>query len=450
MTGAISFAGLASGIDSGKIVDQLVAAARQPIRRLEQKQAVLDGRARRLGTLSSKLADLGKAAAALASPEKAAPVTATSSNESVFTVRGTGGGSPARYSVQVTSLATADRYYADAVAARNQTGLFGTGSLSIQVGSGTAVSVDVTGTDTLDSLASKINASGAGVTASILNTGSGYRLQIGGSQTGAANALTLTETGTTLGLNNPGNRVVTASDAVVQIDGFAVTRSSNEISGAIPGVTLDLRKTSAVGTTETVEVARDQGSLVERLRSFVNAFNAVNATIDGESSAPVGTPTKAADSLNGDSTLRTIQGRLRTLVTSPMTGASGAYTSLGSIGIAVQRGGTLALDETKLSRALAADPDAVTNLLGASNGILAKIDTETKAWSDPNTGLLDSRTDAIRAQQRTIDDQIAALERRLDAYDSQLRKQFATLETTMSSLQGQGAQLSAAMGRLSG
>jgi len=176
----------------------------------------------------------------------------------------------------------------------------------------------------------------------------------------------------------------------------------------------------------------------------------VNATIDGESSAPVGTPTKSADSLNGDSTLRTIQGRIRSLATSPMTGATGAYTSLGSIGIAVQRGGTLALDETKLSRALAADPDAVTNLLGGSNGVLAKLNAETKTWTDPNTGLLDARTDAIRVQQRTIDDQIAALERRLDAYDTQLRKQFATLETTMSNLQGQGAQLSAAMGRLTG
>jgi flagellar hook-associated protein 2 len=364
-------------------------------------------------------------------------------------VRGTGGASPARYAVRVVSLASADRYYADPVAARDQTGLFGTGTLGIQVGTGATVNVTVEASDTLDTLASKINAAGAGVTASVLNTGSGYRLQIAGSQTGAASALTLTETGTTLGFGNVGNRAATASDAVVEIDGFTVRRSTNVIDAAIPGVSLDLKKTSPAGTTQEVDVTRDQGSLSDRIKTFVTAFNVVNTAIEGES-ASAGGAAKPADSLSGDSTVRTIQGRLRTLVTSPMVGATGRYTTLASIGVSIQRGGALQLDETKLAAAITADPDAVTRLLGGDTGLMKGLENELDQWTDPATGMIDARTDAVRAQQRAIDDQIAALERRLDAYETQLRRQFSALESTMSGLQGQGAQLQAMMSRLEG
>lgn len=452
MAGGITFSGLASGLDTSAIVDQLVQLARAPITRLQQKKSTLDGRVKRLGTLSTKLGDLQKAAQALSTKEKATPATAKSSDEGVLTVRGTSAASIGRYGVEVVSLASADRYYADSFAARDQTGLFGSGTLSLTVGTAASVDIAVDAGDTLDSLATKINASGTGVTASILNTGSGYRLQIAGSQTGTANALTITELGTSLGFGNTGNHVATASDAVVKVDGFTVTRSTNTIEGALPGVTLDLKKTSTVGSPITVEVARDQASLTDKLKAFVTSWNAVSSTIDGESSAPVGTAgtTKSADTLSGDASVRTIQGRLRSLVTSVVPGISGRYTTLGAIGMAVQRGGTLALDETKLAAALQADPDAVMKVLGGTDGLMAKFDTEIDAWTDPSTGMIDARTDTVRSQQRQIDDQIASLELRLDSYETNLRRQFTALESTMSGLQNQGSQLTAAMSRLNG
>lgn len=445
----ITFSGLATGLDTGAIVDQLVGLAKTPINRLQTKRTTLDGRAKKLASLSSKLGDLAKATTALSTTEKAAPTKATGSDDSVFLTRGTGGASAGRFSIKVVALASADRYYANPVAERNQAGLFGSGTLSLSVGAGAAVDVSVEASDTLDSLASKINASGAGVSASVLNTGSGYRLQIAGSQTGAANAVTITETGPTLGFGSVGNHVATAVDANVEIDGFTVTRPTNTIEGAIPGVTLDLKSTSPVGTTQNVEVARDQGTLVDRLKLVVSSWNIVSSFIDSESAASVTGGVKPSDSLGGDASVRTVQQRLRTIATSPVAGATGRYTTLASLGISVQRTGQLALDETKLAAAIAADPDAVTRVLSGDTGVMSQLNTAIEAWTDPSNGLLDARTDAIRGQQRQIDDQIEALTRRLDAYETLLRNQFTKLETTMSGLNNQGSQITAALQSLS-
>lgn len=445
---AITFSGLASGLDTGSIVDQLVGLAKAPINRLTTQKTTLGNKSKKLASLSTKLGELSKAAVALKTPKDAAPTKAVGSDDSVFTAAGTGGGSVGNFSVKVVSLAASDRYYANPVASRGTGGLFGSGNLRVQVGSAAAIDVAVTATDSLDTVASKINASGAGVTASVINTGSGFRLQVSGSQTGAASAVTLTETGTTFGFGATGNHPSVATDATVEIDGFTITRPTNSIENAIPGVTLTLKKPSPTGTTQSVDVARDSGSLIDKIKSFVTGYNAVSTFISAESSASVTGDAKGADSLNGDSSVRTIQSKLRTLATSSVAGTSGRYTTLGSLGISVQRTGQITLDETKLAAAMAADPDAVTKVLTGTNGVMAKFETTLEAWTNPTTGLIDARTDAISAQQRQIDDQIDRLTRRLDAYESQLRAQFTALESTMSNLQGQSSQLSAALSGL--
>lgn len=446
----ITFSGMAAGFDTQAVVDQLVAAARTPITRLQTQRAGLESKNKKLTSIGSKLGDLAAAAKALGTPEKASPTKASSSDETVVRATGAGVGATGRYDVKVISLAKADRHYGAALAARDAAGLVGAGTLSIAVGAGTAVDVAVEASDTLDSIASKINAAGAGVTASVLSTVDGFRLQIAGIQTGAANALTLTESGTTLGLGGPGGHPVVAADALVEVDGFSVTGPTNTLSGAIPGVTLELEGTSPVGTTQAIEVARDSAAVGERLKSFVAAWNTVTAAVNAESTVVSGVK-KGADSLSGDSSLRTIQSRLRTIATSAVAGATGRYTTLASIGVSVQRDGTLLLDESKLTSAMGADADAVARVLGADGaGVMGRLEDEIEQWRAPATGLLDARATATRSQQRRIDDQVERLERRLDAYESQLRAQFTSLERLMSGMQGQSAQLQAAMGRLEG
>lgn len=441
----ISFSGLASGIDTDSIVSQLVAASRTPITKLTSQKAVLESKQKKITSLASKLGDLATAAKALGTPEKASPTSASSSDESVLRVRGTGIASPGRFGVRVVSMANADRFYGGPLASRDVAGVAGSGTLSIAVGSGAPAAISISATDTLDAIAARITAAGAGVTASVLSTETGFRLQIAGIQTGAANALTISEAGTTLGFGGTDGHPVVASDARVEIDGFAVTSSTNTVSGAVPGVTLELRGTSPTGTTQSIDVSRDATAVTERVRTLVGAWNVTMGQINAESSMVAGV-TKSADSLSGDIALRTVQTRLRSIATAPVAGATGRYTTLGSIGVSIQRDGTFLLDETKLSSAMAADPDAVARVLGSDSGAMSQIDDAVTAWKTPSNGLFDARQTATRNQTKRIDQQVERLQTRLDAYESHLRAKFTALEQVMSGLQGQSAQLAAALG----
>ena len=133
----------------------------------------------------------------------------------------TGGASLGTYEIEVGALAKAGRNYTNGFTSKSQTGLFGTGTLSITVGEDDPVGITVDGTDTLETLVTKINASDARVTAGILFDGSKYRLQISGNETGAANALVFDDGTTTLGLADEGNQLVYSFDAREESTGIA-------------------------------------------------------------------------------------------------------------------------------------------------------------------------------------------------------------------------------------
>lgn len=446
---AISFGGLASGIDTNSIITQLVKLERTPIDTLSQRQTTNTSRKAKWTSLRSKLEDLRTASAALNTASKASPVAVTSSNSSVLTATSSSGGSAGRYDIRVDRLAQASRTYSDAYTSNSQAGLFGTGTLSIQVGTGTAIDVAVDGTDSLDSVAAKINASGAAVQASVLFDGGTYRLQIAGNQTGAANAVTLTESGTSLGVASPANVRQQAVDAQVTIDGFAVTRPTNSLSDVIAGVNLELKDVSPTGTTQRVDVTRDTGALTDKVKKFVDAYNIVNNFINAE--ATYSGVTKGAESLVGDSTVRSLQTRLRSQITSPVGGITGRYSSLAAIGVSLQRDGSLALDSAKLSAAISADPAAVSQVFAKPDtGAMVALDKLVNQYTSTSDGLIGKRVSAIDDANRNITKQMSDLEDRVTKFEDRLRAQFTAMEQTMSRIQNQGSQITSIMNSLSG
>ena len=116
------------------------------------------------------------------------------------------------------------------------------GNLGISVAGGTVKDLAIAATDTLENVAAKINAAGLRVSASVFHDGSEFRLQVNGLDTGEAN--TVAFSGTTLGLDVLANKRQTATDAQIKIDEFTVKRSTNQIVGAMPGVTLNLTATT--------------------------------------------------------------------------------------------------------------------------------------------------------------------------------------------------------------
>jgi flagellar hook-associated protein 2 len=438
-----SFSGLASGIDSASLISGLVGVARQPITRLQKEQSTLNQQAARVDDLRTKLSAFRSAAQALDSTSEVLATKASSADSSIVKVTAGSSSSASSYDILVTSLATATRAYATPVAAKDQTGLFGTGTLALTIG-GTTTNITVDASDTLASVAGKINDADISAVAGLFFDGTSWRLSVNGTETGAANAVTFAESGgLTLGLADPANLVTAAADAVFKVDGFNVTSASNTVSTAIEGLTLELVKASPTATATTVKIERDPSVLETKVNEFVKTYNDVMAAIDAE--APKN-GTARTGALAGDATLRSIQSRLRNLVGQQVTGLTGTYKTLASVGISLSRTGTMSVSASKLTTAATADPAGVAALFaseGAATGVMRSVDDVVEGYVTAGTGVLDTKSKGIRDRARSLADRIDGMELRITKYEETLKKQFTSLEMLVSGLNAQSNQLAA-------
>ena len=438
---AIQLTGL-GGFDSGNVIAQLVGIASKPIQEIDTKKALVDSATSTMSFFSSKLAALKNAATALATPSGFSSMSATSSDGAVV-ASVTGVAASASYDVNVTQLAQVQKTRSNAQASAS-TALNESGALSIKVGSGAEVNVSISATDTLADIATKINQSGARVSASIIDAGGSYRLSVQGLDTGAANAIAFTEEGTlSLGLSSGANTYEAAQDAKVTIDGLVVTRPTNSISDAIQGVTLALKKTTTASAK--VDIAPDSAALKAKLNAFVSAYNDVVKS--GQTIAGYGT-TKAQNSvLAADRGIRRSLDRISSIVTGFVPGGSGDYRSLSTVGIGVSRDGVMSLDADKLEKALTKDPAAVRRLFvtDASSGATGMMKTLADAVDGLITGdagAVKGRIDALSKQSQRLSESRTKKEEYLKEYEQQLRRQFATLDQAMSRYQSMASALS--------
>jgi flagellar hook-associated protein 2 len=432
----ITLSGLASNLDTQTILSSLMKIERIPLDQLNQQQSTTSQAKTSLSTFLSKVTAIRTAAASLSDPNGFRSLTATSSDSGVGASVGAGA-TPGSYSVQVMNLAHEQRTKSNTFASSTDP-LGQSGSLTFAVGANGPVTVNVQSGDSLAAIADNINQSGARVSASVLYDGSQYRLMLRGLDTGAANAIAITESGTTLGLASPANTYQSASDSLVKIDGIDVTRSTNVVSGAIPGVTLTLGKQMA--SAGTINVSSDPNALATKVQALVTAYN--DAVSTGHQLAGYGTSKASNTLLQGDSSIRSTLDRLSQVLGSAVAGATGKYTSLSSVGLSSTSDGTLKLDTAKLSAAVAADPTAVARLFttdssigatGAMGTLVSGIDGLTVG----TTSLLGSRVGSLDKQAEKLADDALKLQARLDARQTALENQFVQLEMMMSNVNAQ-------------
>ncbi|ANM30514.1 hypothetical protein ABI59_14435 [Acidobacteria bacterium Mor1] len=362
---AINFTGLASGIDTRAIIDAIINAERQPIERLREQQAVLGQRKGALDALRNTLQGFEKSLRDLSSSSTFRARTSTVSDETVLSARAGTGAEPGLYDLTVTSLATADKYVSSGLVSPDQ-GLVSDGTITIQSGTNDEISIDVSanaGNNSLESVRDAINAADAGVNAAIVFDGTDYLLSVRATETGTANALTITDT-TNLDLDtNP--PVSTAANAVFNIDGIDITSSSNVITDAIPGVTLDLRSATDAGDSVTVEVDTDNEGVVKAVQDIVDQynelidfFNAQENLEDPEQSGP----------LANDSLIRGIRTDIQSLFTSGVDGIPlGEIRAISSLGVSFDGfTGRATLDSSELQDLLDTNYDDVGDLFTSS------------------------------------------------------------------------------------
>lgn len=437
---AISFSGLASGLDTTAIVNALMSVAKIPMSQIQATQTTNTSKSKKITDIKTDLTSLQTAANALDTKTEALGNKVSSSNDKVLTATAKGGSSMGSFKIDVTSLAQPERTYSNAFASDDVANAAGAGTLSIKVGSGDTVDIAVDTADTLATIATKINASGAGVSAGVFHDGTQYRLQVTGTKAGEANAIEFTESqGLTLGLTDPANEKQKATDAVVVVDGFTVKSSSNDVTGAVAGVTLSLVD---VGSS-VVKVDRDADGLKTKLDAFVKSYNDVMRTLNTEFSS-TGTTKKADDSLSGDSTLRSLQASMRSFASKVVSNGDSKYTTLASIGLTTARDGTLTLDTTKYNTAVTADYEGVATLLsGRTDGAGAMKTFSTGIDQYVRTdGTLTNKIKGYTSQNANYTKQIAGMQLRLNKYEETLNAQYTALEQTMSQLKAQGSSLS--------
>ena len=235
----------------------------------------------------------------------------------------------------------------------------GTGTLTISVGD-SSFSIEVAeGGNSLANIRDAINKSAAnkGVQASLLTDVEGTHLVLTSTKTGADHALTVTASGGNGGLEQSRDNMEVrseAQDAIVFVSGYEIHSASNTVSNAIEGVTLTLKAPTEEGSTVLLGVDRDDAAIQDAAKKFVDAYNSLAGTIKSLSRYDVAT--EAAGTLLGDAMLRNIESQVRKLISSPVSGVNGNYTTLASLGITTQADGKLKLDTVRFNAALDGQP----------------------------------------------------------------------------------------------
>lgn len=332
--GAVQFGqGLASGINFRAIVDAIVNAERQPIVQIQKRNDTFT-RARNsfeeLGKLldgfSGSLAELksgGRFGGKLAKLDSAdAPLTASA----------TSAATAGAYDIQVQQLAQAHRVRS-ATMTDKFSPLVSDGTITIKAGSSDTITVNVSaadGNNSLQAIADMINGADKGVSATIVNDGSGDILLLKSQKSGTANALQITDS-TNLGLDETGHTLQAAQNARLTVDGLTISSQDNQVSEAIAGVTLNL--TGETTSPVTLTVAEDTESTKAAIKAFVDSYNKINDFFQKN----FGSATEQrASAIASGGTARGVQRTVQGLLTGSVEGiAAGNLSSLSELGIVI-------------------------------------------------------------------------------------------------------------------
>jgi len=433
----LSTPGVGSGLDISGIISQLMAVERRPLVKLGTTQVELNTQLSAFGKLKSTLSVFKSAMGDLAAADKFKYAKATSSDADVLAASADATAAKGSYAIEVVRIAENHRLAAQTVFQDTDTSLVGEAGESMTVAVGTrSFTVDY-GDKTLAQIRDAINAASnnTGVTASILQDDTGFRLTLAANEVGAANHLGITYAGAdpvnppdpftlqALNQDRDGSGTFTGGDldAVLRLENaFTVTRSSNTITDVVTGVTLNLGKPGAVSLT----VARDDARIRGSVNQFISAYNDVMKTL---------TELRGSTLAEERGALRSLETQFRSILNSK-AGTSDNFSFLFELGISTQRDGTLSLDASVFDSALANDPTGVADMFsGASSGLATRMNNLAADLIGAG-GMLESRETTLNGRIRDIKTERATLEARLDRKEAALVDQFSALDALIAGL----------------
>ena len=442
MAGSIS--GLASGMDTASIIEQLMQLEAQPQNRIKTRISTEKLVVTSLQSLNKSTASLATKAEALAKDTAWSPMTATSSVAAVGVIASSSA-SPRALTVTVTG-----------VAATHQLGFASASALSdVVTGASTKVKLDrfdgppielETGNGTLQGLVDAINnpANSTGLTATVVKQSGGtYKLLVESTATGATQDFDLSKLDGSALLG--GATVRAGADATIDLGaGVVATSTTNTFTDVVPGMTITLGAAATVGTVSNVTVARDVNGMSAKVKDLVDSLNALVAEIGVKTVPANKTTNTAAGPLAGDSGAR----QLRTELLDSIRTETGGVT-LAGYGIQVTRTGRLEFDDVTFKAAYAADPVGTAEMFSTSgDGFAARVAEVAKGASDAEEGTLTAAITGRQSGISRLEDSIDEWDRRLQLRRTALERQFTALETALSQMSSQSNWLAGQLSQL--
>ncbi|TDM09415.1 MAG: flagellar hook protein [Ideonella sp. MAG2] len=385
---SITSLGVGSGLDAESIVTSLMNLERKPINLVQTQIDGLNTKLSSVGKLKSLVAAMRDKAAALTSVSAWGKMAVSTSDATTVSASASANAPAGRYSVTVQALAAAQT--ATSAQFSSSTTTLSQGSLTIELGSyqgsgnpatgftpkaGTsAVTINIgDGETSLSTIRDKINAAGAGVTASIVNDANGARLSLRSTNSGEQNGFRITATETNddnnaaTGLSALGVDATSASspmtlnqrsaNAQATINGIVVNSTTNTFSEVADGLTMTVSKVSA--TAVELVTSQDTASIKTGIDDFVKAYNEMANYLREQTKYDE--VKKEGATLQGDRAAADLQWQLRSVLNQPGS-TSSEWSALSQIGIVMKKDGTLETKSSELTAALA-KPDELRKLL---------------------------------------------------------------------------------------
>lgn len=438
----------------------------------QQTQALLDTQSKTaqatstaLSKLQSALSGFNSAMSSLTTKKSLLQYSATLDNTAIGTATATATATPGSYPLYVEQLASSHQVaFEDLPAVPVSLG----GTMTVKLGgaSGTSFAVNLGSADgdgdgslSYAEIARAINTSTDNkgqVTAMVMTVGGKTQMMLSSGVSGKIGEISLdTSAVTSNGAANSDallaklagtpREVVKAQDAIIwmgaQNTGVKLEQSTNTLT-AIPGVTVNLKTASAAGAAPTVlTVAKDDSATTANLKSFIDAYNTLENTLDSLTAA--GKDGAASAAFASDAGVRSLRSQLNDMLRKDFNGLS-----LRNLGISADRNGQLSLDSTKLNATLATTPDALdqvfgNNSLSAPAGLMGGMSKILDQWTNSGTGQIKQRQSSVQSQQKAISERQTRLDNQYtNAYNRYL-KQFTVLQQLQSQLSDTTSMLSA-------
>ncbi len=443
-TAPTSISGLASGIDWKSIIDSLITADRASQNVLKNKNSVLSSKLSAVQALNTRILALRDANDELRQSTLFSTKSVTSSNADALAATTDETSVPGTHNISVENLASTGQ-----VASASKTDKTGVtaGNITLKLNGSAEVTITNTATD-LDGIATSINGANAGVTASVINDGTGYRLMVRSTATGAQADIQYirgADPADNVFQNGAGVdaslRITTGADAAIRlggsngVGGLVVSSATNTFTGAIPGVTLTVKsKTNAQDLTITV--GQDTSGIKAKVQTMVDAYNSAFDYLKANGSYD--SVAKRSGPLFTQSSMRRVLNDALTNLTASVGGQATGYANLAEVGVKIGNDSRLTFDTAAFDTKIKADPTSVKTLVTSVAGTAY---TALNTVTEPTNGIFAGEITSINNTITDINKRISAMEAQLVIRKDRYQAQFLRMESTISSLKNQGNQL---------